>query len=73
MAHRLRLVETKEVQSSEEVQAAREALQRAEEALHEALTMIDDLKALVVKLSPPAATSGCSPDDVSFVGSDYSD
>lgn len=71
MAHRLRLVETKEVQSPEEVQAAREALQRAEEALREALTMIGDLKALVVKLSPPA-TSGYSPDDVSFVGSDYS-
>lgn len=86
MAHRLRLVEMKDVQSSEEVQVAQEALQRAEEDLHEALAMIDALKALVAKLSPPAAseeegsaivgpgrTSRCSSDDVSFVGSEYSD
>lgn len=54
VAHRLRLMEIGDAQvnSPEAMQAVQEELREADLALHEALVMIDDLKALVVKLSP---------------------
>jgi hypothetical protein len=52
IAHRLRLAEMRENQNgSEEVQALRKELKKAEETLHETLVMIDALKELIVKVS----------------------
>jgi hypothetical protein len=56
-----------------DVEAVREEFREADKALHEALVMIDGLKALVVELSPPVVsgeraccTSGCeSTEDIS--------
>jgi hypothetical protein len=67
--------------SPEEVNAVREQLREADEALHEALVMIDNLKALVAKLSSivdsdeegPANTEDSSRhpvDAISFISSD---
>jgi hypothetical protein len=53
VAHRLRPLELEgdETKPSEEVHAVREQLQEAEKALHEAQVVIDNLNALVAKLS----------------------
>ena len=53
MAHRLRLLEEGIIRDGlGDVQAAREQLQRAEEALDECLGMLKELKTLIGTLSP---------------------
>lgn len=53
IAHRLRILETKgDQENPEDVQAVREQLQIADEAIKEALAMLDALKELIGTLSP---------------------
>ena len=53
VAHRLRLIETEgdQMRPSEEVDVVKKQLQEVEEGLREAQVVIDNLKALIAKLS----------------------
>lgn len=73
VAHRLRLLQMEDSQnSSEALKLLREELQAADDALNEVLVMIDDLKALILKLSTSPGLGEGTP-DVSWSGSDHSD
>jgi hypothetical protein len=58
MAQRLRILEMKkDQQNPEDIQAMQEALQKAEDALRDALVIMDSLKAAVAKLTLPTAST----------------
>lgn len=77
VAHRLRLLEQEDDQMAlEDVETVRQELREADDALHEALSMIEDLKVLVSKVSSEIGlanlvrTSTYSSDDIGSISSD---
>jgi hypothetical protein len=77
VAHRLRLLEQGDDQRGlENVEAVRQELREADDALHEALSMIEELKELVSKVSSEtglanlARASTYSSDDINSINSD---